>query len=54
LAWWQARPDPRCYLATIYQRGLNAIGNAATARRIVTVLEDHGWVLKLPANTRTH
>ena len=51
LAWWQARPDPRCHLAAIYQRGLNAIGNAATARRIVTVLEDHGWVLKLPANT---
>ena len=51
LAWWQARPDPRCHLAAIYQRGLNAIGDAATARRIVTTLEDHGWVRRLPAGT---
>ena len=49
LAWWQARPDPRCHLAAIYQRGLNAIGDAETARRIVFVLEDHGWVRRLPA-----
>jgi hypothetical protein len=51
LAWWQARPDPRCHLATIYQRGLNAISDAATARRIVSILEDHGWITRLPANT---
>jgi hypothetical protein len=48
LAWWQARLDPRCYLAAIYQRGLNAVGDAATARRIVGILEDHGWVRRLP------
>lgn len=47
LAWWQERPDPRCHLAAIYQRGLNAIGDAATARRIVALLEDHGWVCRL-------
>ena len=29
LAWWQTRPDPRCHLATVYQRGLNAISDAA-------------------------
>lgn len=51
LAWWQARPDPRCHLAAIYQRGLNAIGDAATARRIVTILEEHGHVDRLPAGT---
>ncbi len=51
LAWWQARPDPRCHLAAIYQRGLNAIADAATARRIVAVLEDHGWVRRLQGGT---
>ena len=48
LAWWQERPDRRCHLAGIYQRGLNAISDAATARRIVAILEDHGWVNRLP------
>jgi hypothetical protein len=51
LVWWQARLDPRCHLATIYQRGLNALGDAATARRIVAILEDHGWILPLPVGT---
>ncbi|SUS06241.1 conserved hypothetical protein [uncultured Defluviicoccus sp.] len=49
LAWWQERSDPKCHLAMIYQRSLNAIGDAATARRIVAVLEEHGWVRRLPA-----
>ena len=48
LAWWQARPDPRCHLAAIYQTGPGALRDAATARRIVGVLEEHGWVLRLP------
>ena len=48
LAWWQSRPDPRCHLATIYQRSVNAIRDAATARRIVAVLEEHGHVDRLP------
>jgi hypothetical protein len=51
LAWWQARSEPRCHLANIYQRGLNAIGDAATARRIVAVLEEHGWLRRLPGGT---
>ena len=51
LAWWQARPDPRCHLAAIYQRGLNAIRDAATARRIVGILEEHGYIDRLPART---
>ncbi len=51
LAWWEARRDPRCHLAAIYQRGLNAISDAATARRIVGILEDHGWITRLSANT---
>ena len=31
-------------LPDIYQRGLNAVGDAATARRLIEILEDHGWV----------
>jgi hypothetical protein len=49
LAWWQARRDPALHLAAVYQRGLNALGDAATARRIVGILEDHGWAVRLPA-----
>ena len=51
LAWWQDRPDPRCHLAMIYQRGLNAIRDASVARRIVGILEEHGWVGRLPPDT---
>jgi hypothetical protein len=51
LAWWQARSDPRCHLAAIYQTGPGAVREATTARRIVGVLEEHGWVRRLPAGT---
>jgi hypothetical protein len=51
LAWWQALRDPRCHLAMIYQRGPNGLRDAATARRVVRTLEDHGWLQKLPENT---
>ena len=48
LDWWRARPDPRCHLAAVYQRGPNALGEAAKARRIVGLLEEHGWLRRLP------
>ena len=51
LAWWQAQPGPQVHLAQIYQRGLNALGNAARAREIVAILEEHGWVRRLPERT---
>jgi len=51
LEWWQGRPDTRLHLAALYQRGLNALGDAATARRIVGILEEHGRVRRLPAGT---
>jgi hypothetical protein len=51
LAWWQGRPDPQCHLAAIYQTGPNALRDAVTARRIVTILEENGWVCRLPAGT---
>jgi hypothetical protein len=30
---------------------LNTIGDAATGRRIVALLEERGWVRRLPAGT---
>jgi hypothetical protein len=47
LGWWQERCSPRLHLAQVYQFGPPEIRNAATARRILTVLEDHGWASKL-------
>jgi len=51
LAWWQARSEPRCHLAEIYQRGPNAMRDARTARRVVVELVEHGYVRALPAGT---
>jgi hypothetical protein len=51
LSWWKERSDRRCHLSAIYQRGLNAISDAATARRITRILEEHRWVRRLPAGT---
>jgi hypothetical protein len=39
--------EPIVSLPDIYQRGLNAIGNQATAHRLVGILEDHGWLLRI-------
>ncbi|MGE3782058.1 MAG: YfjI family protein [Alphaproteobacteria bacterium] len=36
-------------LPDIYQRSLNAIGDKATAARLVAILEDHGWLIRMPA-----
>jgi hypothetical protein len=51
LEWWRARPDGRCYLAKIYQRSLNAISDASTARRIVRILHEHGYLQELRPGT---
>jgi hypothetical protein len=51
LEWWQARPDPRCYLGQIYQIGPNVLREAKTAKRIVAILEEHGWIKRLPFGT---
>jgi hypothetical protein len=39
--------EPAISLPDIYQRSLNAIRDQATARRLVTLLEDHGWLVKI-------
>jgi Protein of unknown function (DUF3987) len=51
LTWWQERSDPRCHLAAIYQTGPGALREAAIARRIVGILEEHGWVRRLSPGT---
>ena len=45
------RPDPLCHLAAIYQTSPGALRDAATARRLAAILEEHGCVLRLPAAT---
>ena len=51
LAWWQERRDPRCHLAAIYQTGPRPLRDAEIVRRIVGLLEEHGWVSRLPAGS---
>ncbi len=40
--------EPYISLPDIYQRSLNAIGDKATAAKLVSILEDHGWLVKIP------
>ena len=40
--------EPAISLPDLYQRGPNAIREASTARKIVTKLEEHGWLIKIP------
>jgi hypothetical protein len=35
-------------LPDIYQRGLNAIRDQATARKLVGILVNHGWLVLVP------
>jgi hypothetical protein len=51
LSWWRVRTDPRAHLAEIYQAGPYSIRDATTARRIVSILEESGWVRRLSAGT---
>jgi hypothetical protein len=40
--------EPAISLSDIYQRSLNAIGDKATAAKLIAILEDHGWVVRIP------
>lgn len=51
LAWWQTGGKPKRHLAEIYQRGPNSLRAAATAKRIIEILVEHGWVTRLPPGT---
>jgi hypothetical protein len=49
LQWLQQTwPEPVVSLPDIYQRGPRSIRDQRTARRIVTHLEDHGWLEPVP------
>jgi hypothetical protein len=39
---------PVISLVEIYQRGPNSIRDAATTKRLMGILEDHGWLAKIP------
>ncbi len=40
--------EPAISLPDIYQRSLSAIGDKATATKLVGILEDHGWLDRIP------
>ncbi len=40
--------EPAISLPDIYQRSLNAISDKATAAKVVAILEDHGWLARIP------
>jgi hypothetical protein len=48
LRWWQLQPETMQYLAKLYQFGPNGLREAAKARAAVKILEDHGWIERLP------
>jgi hypothetical protein len=48
LDWLHQWAEPNISLPDIYQRSLNAIGDKATASKLVDILEEHGWLEKLP------
>lgn len=45
LAW--AQSSPCIYLRQVYQYGPNAIRDAKVAKRLVGILEDHGWLTRI-------
>jgi hypothetical protein len=51
LTWWQSQEQKSIYLSLIYQYGPSALRSAKPARIAVEVLEEHGWIDRLPART---
>ena len=49
LAWVHGRPEDRLHMVKVYQHGPGAIRDKDTARRIIGILEQHGWLRRLPA-----
>lgn len=48
LEWLRTRwSEPAISLPDLYQRGPNAIRDTKTARRIIAVLQEHGWLLDI-------
>jgi hypothetical protein len=51
LEWAKVRDEPRFHLAELYQGGPPAVRTAATGRRAVEILLDHGWLRALTPGT---
>jgi hypothetical protein len=49
--WWKSGGKAKCHLAEIYQRGPNPLRDASTAKRIIAILEDHGWLKRISPGT---
>lgn len=47
LVWLLQRPEPCVALPDIYQYGPGAIRDKATAEKMVAILEDHGWLMRI-------
>jgi len=47
LVWLRERGGPLIAITEIYQRGPNAVRSAKTARNLMRILEEHGWVLPI-------
>lgn len=45
--WLQSWPEDKIGLVAIYQHGPNSIRDKSTATKAVSILEDHGWLIKL-------
>ena len=43
--------EPVISLPDVYLRSLNAIGDKATAAKLIAILEDHGWLVRIPEGT---
>jgi hypothetical protein len=48
LDWLHQQTEKKISLPDIYQRSLNAIGDKATAAKLVGILVDHGWLTPIP------
>jgi uncharacterized protein DUF3987 len=44
----QRWPEPAISLPDLYQRGPNAIRDNRTARKVITILEEHCWLVRVP------
>jgi hypothetical protein len=49
LAWLHGQPADRVHMVKVYQFGPGAIRDKDTARRILGILEQHGWLRRLRA-----
>jgi hypothetical protein len=52
LDWLNSWPESAISLPDIYQRSLNAVGDKATAAKLVGILEDHGWLTRIKDGAR--